>query len=90
MLFQNLKAIGEEFSEISVLFCKYIYIFIYIDSIRWTQSRTPVILSVIHHRQNPSDLEKEWFKTEIDYPQIEKVRGTSYSLYADVFFFRIR
>jgi hypothetical protein len=31
MLFQNLKAIGEELSEISVLFCKYIYIFIYID-----------------------------------------------------------
>jgi hypothetical protein len=31
MLFQNLKAIGEELSEICVLFCKYIYIFIYID-----------------------------------------------------------
>jgi hypothetical protein len=31
MLFQILKAIGEELSEISVLFCKYIYIFIYID-----------------------------------------------------------
>jgi hypothetical protein len=30
MLFQNLKAIGEELSEICVLFCKYIYIFIYI------------------------------------------------------------
>jgi hypothetical protein len=30
-LFQNLKAIGEELSEICVLFCKYIYIFIYID-----------------------------------------------------------
>jgi hypothetical protein len=28
MLFQNLKAIGEELSEICVLFCKYIYIFI--------------------------------------------------------------
>jgi hypothetical protein len=32
MLFQNLKAIGEELSEISVLYCKYIYIFIYIDT----------------------------------------------------------
>jgi hypothetical protein len=32
MLFQNLKAIGEELSEICVLFCKYIYIFIYIDN----------------------------------------------------------
>jgi hypothetical protein len=32
MLFQNLKVIGEELSEICVLFCKYIYIFIYIDS----------------------------------------------------------
>jgi hypothetical protein len=31
MLFQNFKAIGEELSEICVLFCKYIYIFIYID-----------------------------------------------------------
>jgi hypothetical protein len=31
MLFQNLKAIGEEISEICVLYCKYIYIFIYID-----------------------------------------------------------
>jgi hypothetical protein len=31
MLFQNLKAIGEELSDICVLFCKYIYIFIYID-----------------------------------------------------------
>jgi hypothetical protein len=31
MLFQNLKTIGEELSEICVLFCKYIYIFIYID-----------------------------------------------------------
>jgi cytochrome c biogenesis factor len=31
MLFQNLKAIGEELSEICVLFCMYIYIFIYID-----------------------------------------------------------
>jgi hypothetical protein len=31
MLFQNLKAIGEELSVICVLFCKYIYIFIYID-----------------------------------------------------------
>jgi hypothetical protein len=31
MLFQNLKAIGDELSEICVLFCKYIYIFIYID-----------------------------------------------------------
>jgi hypothetical protein len=31
MLFQNLKAIGEELSEICVLFCNYIYIFIYID-----------------------------------------------------------
>jgi hypothetical protein len=31
MLFQNLKAIGEELSEICVLFCKYIYIFIYIE-----------------------------------------------------------
>jgi hypothetical protein len=31
MLYQNLKAIGEELSEICVLFCKYIYIFIYID-----------------------------------------------------------
>jgi hypothetical protein len=31
MLIQNLKAIGEELSEICVLFCKYIYIFIYID-----------------------------------------------------------
>jgi hypothetical protein len=31
MLFQNLKAIGEVLSEICVLFCKYIYIFIYID-----------------------------------------------------------
>jgi hypothetical protein len=31
MLFQNLKAISEERSEICVLFCKYIYIFIYID-----------------------------------------------------------
>jgi hypothetical protein len=30
-MFQNLKAIGEELSEICVLFCKYIYIFIYID-----------------------------------------------------------
>jgi hypothetical protein len=29
MLFQNLKAIGEELSEICVLFCKYIYIFIF-------------------------------------------------------------
>jgi hypothetical protein len=34
MLFQNLKPIGEELSEISVLYCKYIYIFIYID--RWS------------------------------------------------------
>jgi hypothetical protein len=32
MLFQNLKAIGEELSEICILFSKYIYIFIYIDS----------------------------------------------------------
>jgi hypothetical protein len=32
MLYQNLKAIGEEFSEISVLIDRYIYIFIYIDS----------------------------------------------------------
>jgi hypothetical protein len=31
MLFQNLKAIGEELSEICVLFYKYIYTFIYID-----------------------------------------------------------
>jgi hypothetical protein len=31
MLFQNLKAIGEELSEVCVLFCKYFYIFIYID-----------------------------------------------------------
>jgi hypothetical protein len=31
MLFQNLKAIGEELSEICVLVCNYIYIFIYID-----------------------------------------------------------
>jgi hypothetical protein len=31
MFFQNLKAIGEELSEICVLFCKYIYTFIYID-----------------------------------------------------------
>jgi hypothetical protein len=31
MLFQNLKAIGEELSEICVLICKYTYIFIYID-----------------------------------------------------------
>jgi hypothetical protein len=31
MLFQNLKAIGEELSEICVLFCKQIYIFIYIE-----------------------------------------------------------
>jgi hypothetical protein len=31
MLFQNLKSIGEELSEICVLFCKHIYIFIYID-----------------------------------------------------------
>jgi hypothetical protein len=31
MLLQNLKAIGEELSEICVLFCNYIYIFIYID-----------------------------------------------------------
>jgi hypothetical protein len=31
MMFQNLKAIGEELSEICVLFCKYIYIFIFID-----------------------------------------------------------
>jgi hypothetical protein len=31
MLFQNLKARGEEFSEICILFCKYIYMFIYID-----------------------------------------------------------
>jgi hypothetical protein len=30
MLFQNLKTIGEELSEICVLFSKYIYIFIYI------------------------------------------------------------
>jgi hypothetical protein len=33
MLFQNLKAIGEELSEICALYCKYIYIFIYIDFI---------------------------------------------------------
>jgi hypothetical protein len=33
MLFQNFKTIGEELSEICVLFCKYIYIFIYIDYI---------------------------------------------------------
>jgi hypothetical protein len=31
VLFQNLKAIGEELLEIYALFCKYIYIFIYID-----------------------------------------------------------
>jgi hypothetical protein len=31
MLFQNLKAMVEELSEICVLFYKYIYIFIYID-----------------------------------------------------------
>jgi hypothetical protein len=34
MLFQNLKAIGEELSEICVLFCKYIYIFIYIEDLK--------------------------------------------------------
>jgi hypothetical protein len=38
MLFQNLKMIGEELSEICVLFCKYIYIFIYTDDRKyWTQ-----------------------------------------------------
>jgi hypothetical protein len=31
MLFQNLKTIGEELSEICLLFCNYIYILIYID-----------------------------------------------------------
>jgi hypothetical protein len=39
MLFQNLKAIGEDVSEICVLFCKYIYIFIYIDV---EESRPPL------------------------------------------------
>jgi hypothetical protein len=49
MLFQNLKAIGEELSEICVLYCKYIYIFIYID---FTQPEpifiTIAILVIIH------------------------------------------
>jgi hypothetical protein len=39
MLFQNLKAIGEDLPEISVLYCKYIYIFIYIDILGLSQHR---------------------------------------------------
>jgi hypothetical protein len=39
MLYQNLKTIGEELSEICVIFCKYIYIFIYIDV---EESRPPL------------------------------------------------
>jgi hypothetical protein len=44
MLFQNLKAIGEELSEICVLFCKYIYIFIYIEDVE--KSNPPLGLVV--------------------------------------------
>jgi hypothetical protein len=39
MLYQNLKAIGEELSEISVLIGKCTYIFIYIDVV---ESRPPL------------------------------------------------
>jgi hypothetical protein len=44
MLFQNLKAIGEELSEICVLICKYIYIFIYIDYNDWTSIMVPYVI----------------------------------------------
>jgi hypothetical protein len=43
MLFQNLKAIGEELSEICVLFCKYIYIFIYMDYYQKTHTASCIV-----------------------------------------------
>jgi hypothetical protein len=52
MLFQNLKAIGEERLEICVLFCKYIYIFIYKDM----EGQACVIGRDYDHQQSGTDV----------------------------------